>query len=143
MIVMGARKQALADLCLQYNIEILYAFGSRGKEVKEWLDEKLSGLPAGPSDVDIGVKPVQGVTFSVHDKVRLAQSLEDLLGVTRVDLVSFWDADPFLAANIIRGERLFSRDEIQADEYDLYILRRAGDLAPFRTGTSGFYPERK
>ena len=40
------------------------------------------------------------------------------------------EADPFLAANIIRGERIYSRDEYQADEYDLYILRRAGDLAP-------------
>ena len=50
--------------------------------------------------------------------------------VTRVDLVSFRDADPFVAANIVRGERLFTQDNYLADEYDLYILRRAGDLAP-------------
>jgi hypothetical protein len=56
--------------------------------------------------------------------------LEDFLGVSRVDLVSLPEADPFLAANIIRGERLCARDTYLADEYDLYILRRAGDLAP-------------
>jgi hypothetical protein len=38
--------------------------------------------------------------------------------------------DPFLAAEIIRGERLFTKDEHEADEYELYVLRRAGDLAP-------------
>jgi hypothetical protein len=53
-----------------------------------------------------------------------------MLGVNRVDLVSLPDADPFLAANIIRGERLFANDSYLADEYDLYILRRAGDLIP-------------
>jgi uncharacterized protein len=47
------------------------------------------------------------------------------------NLVLLSEADPFLAANIIRGERLFSRDERSADEYELYVLRRAGDLAPF------------
>ena len=38
------------------------------------------------------------------------------------------EADPFLAAKIIRGERIYCRDQLQADEYDLYILRRGGDL---------------
>ena len=36
----------------------------------------------------------------------------------------------FVAAEVIRGERLFARDEVEADEYDLYVLRRAGDQAP-------------
>lgn len=48
----------------------------------------------------------------------------------RVDLVCLPEADPFLAANVIRGERLYARDEYEADEYDLYVLRRAGDLIP-------------
>ena len=56
--------------------------------------------------------------------------MEDLLDVTRVDLVCLDDADPFLAANVIRGERLYARNTYEADEYDLYVLRRAGDLAP-------------
>lgn len=48
-----------------------------------------------------------------------------------MDLVVLEDADPFLAAEIIKGERLFARDEYEADEYDLFVLRRAGDLIPF------------
>jgi hypothetical protein len=40
------------------------------------------------------------------------------------------EADPFLAANVIRGERLFADDRYLADLYDLYVLRRAGDLVP-------------
>jgi hypothetical protein len=64
------------------------------------------------------------------EKVRLALDLEDFLGCSRVDLVVLDEADPFLAAEIIRGERLYAQDTYIADEYDLYVLRRAGDLIP-------------
>ena len=124
------RTSTLARLCQESRVDILYAFGSRAREVQEWLEGKRASLPAGPVDVDVGVKPAQGVRLSVHDKVRLTLALEDLLGVARVDLVSLSDADPFLAANVIRGERLYVRDSYEADEYELYVLRRAGDLAP-------------
>ena len=128
---MTERSAALEQLCQKYHIDILYIFGSRAAEIREWAEMKRPELPPGPSDVDVGVKPAPGVDFFLDEKVRFALALEDLLGVTRVDLVSLPEADPFLAANIIRGERLYARDEYLADEYDLYILRRAGDLAPF------------
>lgn len=70
------------------------------------------------------------MTWSVAEKVRVAVALEDLLRCPRVDLVMLDEADAFLAADVIRGERLFTRDEHAADEYDLFVLRRAGDLAP-------------
>ena len=122
------RLELLAQLCRQFEVDILYSFGSRSAEVRDWLSGLRTALPAGPADVDIGVRPAR--SFSVDDKVRLALALEDCLGVTRVDLVVLSEADPFLAANIIRGERLYARDNYLADEYDLYVLRRAGDLAP-------------
>ena len=83
----------------------------------------------GVSDLDIGV--LARTRLSVEDKVRIAQACEDLFNVARVDLVDLGTADPFLAVNIIRGERLYAVDSREADEYDLYVLRRAGDLAPF------------
>jgi hypothetical protein len=61
----------------------------------------------------------------------MAVALENLMGVDRADLILLSEADPFLAVNIIRGERLFCADRYEADEYELYVLRRAGDLAPF------------
>lgn len=124
---MSERAAAVISLCEQYGIEILYAFGSRGREVAEWVNG-AGTLPAGPSDVDLAVKPAR--PMEVFEKARLAVAFEDLLGVNRVDLVVLPEAGAFLAANAIRGERLYARDEVAADEYDLYVLRRAGDLAP-------------
>ena len=125
---MNDHTEALARLCRQFEVDILYVFGSRAREVRGWISSPRPNLRSKSADVDIGVKASRVLT--ADDKVRLSLALEDLLGVTRVDLVVLSDADPFLAANIVRGERLYARDTYQADEYDLYVLRRAGDLAP-------------
>jgi len=124
------RSEQLRKICRDFRVAILYAFGSRAKEARMWLEGRVERLDPGPSDLDIGVKPSPGVHLTVYDKVQLAIALEDFFGVGRVDLVLLPEAKPFLAANIIRGERLYAEDEHTADEYDLYVLRRAGDLAP-------------
>lgn len=125
------RASALAALCAGHGVAILYVFGSRAGEVAEWHRGRLDAMGLGGSDVDIGVLAARDRRFDVEAKVRLAQALEALLGVDRVDLISLADADPFVAANVVRGERLYARDSDDADEFDLYVLRRAGDLAPW------------
>ncbi len=123
--------QALRDLASQYQIAELLVFGSRAAEIAG----RVRGVPVEQShtasDVDVGVLFEQGRQATARDKARLSAALEDLFDVGRVDLVCLGEADPFLAAEVIRGERLFARDDHAADEYELYVLRRAGDLAPF------------
>ena len=125
------RKDKLGEIARAFDLEIIYAFGSHAEDTLKWLKDEQSSLPIlSPSDLDIGIKPAVKKKLSVKEKIHLAMALEDLFLVSRVDLVIITEADPFLAANIIRGERLFSRDTYLADEYDLYVLRRAGDLVP-------------
>jgi uncharacterized protein len=66
----------------------------------------------------------------VRQKSQLTIDLEEQFQLTKLDLSVINEADPFLAVNIIRGERIFCRDEYLADQYELYLLRRAGDLSP-------------
>jgi len=120
-------EKELARLCEQYALDSLYAFGSRGQVAARAI-QMDTPMPASESDLDIGALPRN--VLSVNQKVELALTLESFFKVGRVDLVTLPEADPFLAANIIRGERLYAYDAYQSDEYELYILRRAGDLAP-------------
>jgi predicted nucleotidyltransferase len=124
---MNRRRAALKAICREHGVAILYSFGSRAKEVLAWLDDPEAVLAPGSSDVDVGVKPA--TRFNWKKEVALAQALEDLMAVQRVDLVNLDSANPFLAAEIVHGERLFAEDEYAADNYDLYILRQEGDLA--------------
>ena len=120
---------ALADICDRYDLVAVYAFGSRAEEIASRVGGEDVAANS-EADVDIGVLSRSGRELGIRGRVDLMQALEDLFGVARVDLVSLREADPFLAANIVRGERLYARDSHAADEYDLYVLRRAGDLAP-------------
>lgn len=124
------RMAALQRLCAHLAVSTLYVFGSRAPQVASWLAGLTEGTGSPDSDIDLGVRARRGTIWSVADKVRLAQAFEDFFGCTRVDLIVLGEADPFLAAEIVRGERLCAQDTYEADQYDLYVLRRAGDLAP-------------
>jgi len=117
----------LVQICTAHGVKILYLFGSRGLEFYSYLHDAGPPHPPGESDLDVGVLPAS--PLSVQQKVEMALQLEDLFSVGRIDMVVLTEADPFLAANIIRGERAYAQSKYEADEYDLYVLRRAGDLA--------------
>ena len=130
--MMQSRTNRLIDICRASHVDIVYAFGSQAEQVKAWLQGRIRQIiTQGLSDVDIGVVPSPGYALDVREKVALTIALEGLFSVGNVDLVVLPEADPFVAANVIRGERLYAGDPHRADEYDLYVLRRAGDLAPY------------
>lgn len=127
----NSRNKRLKTIAQEFNLHIIYAFGSQAKEVYEWTKGAVQSLTIPfSSDVDIGVKPAPSKVLSIKEKVALSMQLEELFAVGNVDLLVIPEVDPFVAANIIRGERLYCRNVYEADEYDLYILRRAGDLIP-------------
>lgn len=100
-----------ADVCA------LYVFGSR-----------IDGTARPDSDLDLGV------LYGSRQPTEKTLALEEALHVaTRapIDLVDAARATPFLAFAIVRGDRIFVRREVEADLFDLYVLRRAGDLLPF------------
>jgi predicted nucleotidyltransferase len=119
---------ALAD---RFSLDAIYFFGSRASEVAAFVRGQGHLDPTTTSDVDAAVLPQLGHQLGVRDKVRLAAELEDLLDVGRVDLVVLPEADPFLAVDVVAGACIFARDPNALAEYELYVLRRAGDLAPF------------
>lgn len=122
----------LASICRRYGIDAVYAFGSRAPEIAALVGSGQPLSQTTASDVDIGILPQPGRSLDPRAKVRLMAELEDLLGVGRVDLVSLPEAPPFLAVEIIQGELLYEADPDRSAEYELFVLRRAGDLALFQ-----------
>lgn len=124
---MSARFQEIERICEKYRIKAFYVFGSRGTELFHAIHDDSVQLAKTQSDLDIGV--LTHSPFSVESKVNLTLELEDLFGLSDIDLFVLQEVDAFLAANIIRGERVLADDLYSADEYELFVLRRAGDLA--------------
>lgn len=128
---------ALVELADAYDLADIYVFGSRAPEFAAATEAPPDGhrLPDGgaarDADLDIGVRPIRGRRLSARQRADLAVAFEDVFDVTRVDLVVVTEAPPFLALAVISGELLYCRDATDQAEYELYVLRRAGDLAPF------------
>ena len=124
---MNTRLQKIEQICKRYQLKALYVFGSRSADMLRAIkDEQYQPAPS-QSDLDIGV--LSHSPFSIENKINLTFELANLFGLPDIDLFILQEADAFLAANIIRGERIFAENSYLADEYELFVLRRAGDLA--------------
>jgi predicted nucleotidyltransferase len=110
--------QALQAVATSHeHVRALYAFGSRVTD---------SARP--DSDLDVGV--LLTAPESLEATLLLEDALERATGL-RVDLVDVARAGAFVALEIVQGERIFTRHPVETDEFELYVLRRAGDLLPF------------
>ena len=122
-------KEKITKIASKYRLQIIYAFGSRAKEVLDRMEGRISHLSSTPSDLDIGVKPEKPLT--VEEKVEIAIFFEDLFDLQRVDVVVLPEAPILLALQIVTGEILYRQDQTYEAEYQLYIMRRAAELLPF------------
>ena len=120
----------LAELSNAYRLTAIYAFGSRAEEIASAVYKGVALSSSVKSDIDIALLPEAGVKLSLRQKVRFSIEMENLFGISTCDIMVLAEVDPFLAAQAIRGERIYCNDNFQADEYELYVLRRAGDLIP-------------
>ena len=95
----------------------MYVFGSQSRG---------DARPA--SDLDLGVLCRNRQPLAAT--LTLEEALERIAGM-KVNLVDAARAGAFLALDIVRGDRIFCREPIETDRFELYVLRRAGDLLPF------------
>lgn len=121
----------LAEIARRHGVVDLYVFGSRAP----WIAGRLGGAPlSGPepsdSDVDIGVRPRRDDRLDAEARVTLTLALEEFLCVDRVDLVVLPEVGAFLALAAVSGELLYCDDATDQAEYELFVLRQAGDLLP-------------
>lgn len=126
------RMDAIRDLCRRHRVASLYAFGSWAAEALEWARNERDELAQRTSDLDLAVTPETDFAFSARERVRLSTDLKRLFNASRVDLVMLWEADAFLAVDVIRGELLYCADPDEQARDELYILGRAADAATLR-----------
>jgi len=126
---MNNLKKQIKILAEKYHLQLIYAFGSRAKEIFYKVEGKKHQVHDSKSDLDVGVKPER--PLSVKEKVKIAVFFEDLFDLPRVDVVVISEASISLALEIVHGELLYTHNETYEAEYQLYIMRRAAELMPY------------
>jgi len=122
-------KEKIIEIAEQYNLQLIYAFGSRAEEALMMAEGKIEHLSEGPSDLDIGLKPQNDLT--IEEKVEITLALEEVFDIARVDLVVLSESPVFLSLRIVTAELLYARDTAFEAEYQLYIMRKAAELIPY------------
>ena len=129
---MSKFQEKIREIAGRFRVRDLYVFGSRADEIAKVVQGRREGIEPSPSDADFGVRFQPGAPPDVQATVRLTQALEDLFGAQRADLVDLAEAPAVVALEVIRGELLYTSDPLAQAEHELFVLRRAADLAPFR-----------
>jgi len=122
-------RSQIAAYADQNHIQLIYAFGSRAKEIRSRADGVETESENSSSDLDIGVKAKN--PLDLDSKVRIAIFFEDLFDISKVDVIDLQEAPVFLALEIVEGELLYACDDYLEAEYQLYVMRRAAELFPF------------
>jgi predicted nucleotidyltransferase len=117
MLPDGALDRIIETARTSSGLVALYLFGSQS-----------NGDATTGSDIDLGT--LGDRPLSLPECVDLQVKLQDAAGLV-ADLVDLRKADAFLALDVIRGERIYCRDDLAADTFELFVMRRAGDLEPF------------
>ena len=61
----------------------------------------------------------------------MTAAFKDMFPAPQVDLIMLSETPPFLTLTTMSNELLFAYDQVHEANYQLYVMRRAGDLAPF------------
>jgi predicted nucleotidyltransferase len=127
----GDIRASLDRIATDYGLDAIYTFGSRAAEARRVVAAEVTVSPENTSDLDVGVLPEPDIRLDATRRADLVSALEAVFAPARVDLVVLPEASPCLALDIVTGTLLLARNTDREAEYQLFVLRRAGDLAPF------------
>ena len=120
------KKEILKKLAEKYEIILIYIFGSQAEKAKRYLEgEKI--IKNNFSDLDIAIafeKPK--IDIKIFGKIYM--ELSEIFEPFEIDLIFMHEVDPLFQYEIIKGEKIYEKNEFLTDEIEERIMKLAGDL---------------
>lgn len=114
-------------LAKKYGITLIYLFGSQAGKGVRYLQGECDSLDD-LSDLDVAVAfehvPVEAMkTYGV-----LFREISEIFSPFTIDLVFMHEVDTLFQYEIVKGVRVYEKDEDYADSYEEGIMKMAEDL---------------
>jgi len=122
------KARELRRIAEKYGISLIYLFGSQAEKAARYLEDaeiKTDGF----SDLDVAVAFETPPPFPVRIYGRLYKDLSGTFDPFSFDLIFMHEMDTLFQYEIIRGVRIYEKDEFHADEFEEMVMKKAGDLA--------------
>ncbi|MEW6585668.1 MAG: nucleotidyltransferase domain-containing protein [Nitrospirota bacterium] len=112
----------------KHNILLIYLFGSQAEAGKKYLQGE-DVMPDTFSDLDIAVAfekpPLEAMmTYGI-----LYKEFSKIFDPFAIDLIFMHEMNVLFQYEIIRGVRIYERNESSADEFEEMIMKRSEDLS--------------
>ncbi len=111
----------------KYGIVLIYLFGSQADKGLKYL--KGEGVtPDAVSDLDVAIafENPQGETIKTYGI--LYKETSDIFDPFNIDLIFMHEVDTLFQYEVIRGIRIYEKDELYTDDFEEGIMKRAEDL---------------
>jgi len=131
---MGEKMHILQIICGQFDIMLLYLFGSQQTNALQILQEKPVSVTDPLTDIDIGVvfsRPLSHGRERVRLYSKIFNQLEDLFTPYKLDLVFLEENNSVFQAEAVKGICVYAASPEVKDTYEEDILRRACDFKPY------------
>lgn len=121
------RKDTVNGIAEKFGIILVYLFGSQADKGRTYLGGKeVSPDPFSDLDVAVAFKKHPAETIKVYGS--LYKEISELFGPFNIDLLLMHEVNCLFQYEIIKGVRIYEKDESTADEYEERIIKTAEDL---------------
>ena len=112
----------------KYGITLVYLFGSEAETGKTYFEGgKVRPRPF--SDLDVAVAFEKTLPEPMETYGHLYRELSEIFEPFNLDLLFIQEVNTLFQCEIIKGIRIYARDEFDADEFEEGIMKRSEDLA--------------
>jgi len=121
------RKKVIGDIAERFDCLLIYFFGSQADQGRRYIEGEDMRADFF-SDLDIAIVFKESPIEKIKTYGKIYKEMAELLEPFNVDLVFMHELGTFFQYEIIRGVRIYEKDEPLADEFEEEIIKRAEDL---------------
>ena len=121
------KAKEIKKIAKKYGIALIYLFGSQAEQGAKYLKgDNVNADDLSDLDLSVSFKNIPSDPMKTYGA--LYKELSELFEPFNIDLVFMHEVEILLQYEIIKGVRIFEKDESLADEVEEMIMKRAGDL---------------
>ena len=117
----------LETIARRHRLTLVYLFGSQAEKGKRYLDGKRLRSDSS-SDLDIAVAFEEPPARPMETYGLIYREMSKIFEPFEIDLVFIHEVDSLFQYEIIRGIRIFEKNERIADEFEEGTMKRSEDL---------------
>jgi len=118
----------IRNIAEKYGITLIYLFGSQAEKGANYLEGTEIVLDE-LSDLDLAVAFEILPYNSIKIYGELYKYFSEIFEPFPIDLIFMDEVDTLFQYEIIKGVRIFEKDEFSADEFEEIVMKKAEDLA--------------